>query len=54
MPNDKVFDEFFNTAILLNNMQTDTEIMADIFNKVEEMIKNKEFEQAEVVLADSY
>ena len=35
IPNDKTFDEFFNTAILLNNLQSNTEIMTDVFNKVE-------------------
>ena len=54
MPNDQKFNEFFDTALLLNNMQTNTDIMLDVFAKVEQMIKDKDLDKAEVVLADSY
>ena len=35
-------------------MQTNTDIMLDVFAKVEQMIKDKDLDKAEVVLADSY
>jgi thioredoxin-like negative regulator of GroEL len=54
LPEDKIFDEFFNTALLLNSMATDQNIMEDVMAKVKQMITDSDLAQAEVVLADSY
>jgi len=54
LPDDKTFDEFFQTALLLNSMATDQNIMEDVMSKVKQMITDDDFAQAETVLADSY
>lgn len=54
VPDDKTFDEFFNTALLLNSMATDQNIMEDVMAKVKQMITDDDFASAETVLADSY
>ena len=53
IPEAQTIDDFFNTAVLLDQMQTDESIMDDVLSKVEQMIKDKDFVQAHRVLTDS-
>lgn len=53
MPETKVIDEFFNTALLLNEMQTDEGIMDNVMNQIEEMVAGKQYESAIKVINDS-
>ena len=53
IPEGNTIEEFFNTAVLLDQMQTDETIMDDVLSKIETMIKEKDFVQAHQVLTDS-
>lgn len=54
LPQDNELDEFFNTALLIDSMQTSEQIMDDVMGKVKDMIDAKKLSQALNVLSDSY
>ena len=53
VPETKLIDEFFNTALLLNEMQTDEGIMDNVMTQIEEMVAAKQYESAIKVINDS-
>uniref|UniRef100_A0A7S3FT30 Thioredoxin domain-containing protein n=1 Tax=Strombidium rassoulzadegani TaxID=1082188 RepID=A0A7S3FT30_9SPIT len=53
VPTEKTLDQFFETALLLNRMSNDKDIMANVFSDLEAMINENKLENALNVVRDS-
>ena len=53
MPDDKKLDEFIQTGLVVSQVETNQDIMAEVLSKIETLITNKEFSKALQPIRDS-